>query len=218
MRKACVFIFMLLLISYGTRAQSKWYTTSGSETIFSWNSFLNSPNDGAVIRFAPVVNLQSMLNKDLSESFGIYTGVAIRNVGFIADDPDVDTDRWKFRTYNIGVPVGIKIGKMNGAMMYVGADFEYAFNFKEKQFTNGDKVYKQSYWFTDRIRVFQPSFHAGFQFWSGLNLKFKYYPQSFFNPDRTDVYSTNYERFDSNVFYISLNSNLFRGTHFTYVE
>ncbi len=215
-----IIILFSVFITTTSNAQSDWYTTTGGETIFSWNSFINSPNDGAVIRFAPVFNFQSMINKDMGKSFGVYSGIAIRNVGFIADDPDPANanTRWKFRTYNLAVPLGLKIGNMQGKFLYAGADLEYAFNFKEKRFENGDKVYKKTYWFTDRIRQFQPSVHVGFQFWGGMNLKFKYYPQSFFNPDRTDVYDTLYKRFDSNVFYISLNSNLFRGTKFTYTE
>ena len=213
-----IFILFSVFITSTSSAQSAWYVTSGGETIFSWNSFINSPNDGAVIRFAPVINIQSMVNKDMGKSFGIYSGFALRNVGFIADDPANADTRRKFRTYNVALPLGIKIGNMKGKVLYAGGDLEYAFHFKEKKFVNGDKIERVSYWFSDRIRKFQPSVHVGLQFWSGTNVKFKYYPRSFFNPDRTDIYDSLYKRFDSNVFYISLNSNLFKGKKFTYTE
>ncbi len=221
MIRLIIIILFSAIITITSSAQSDWYVTSGGETIFSWNNFDNSPDDGAVIRFAPVFNIQSMVNKDMNKSFGIYSGIALRNVGFIADDPantDTTDTRRKFRTYNVALPLGIKIGNMNGKFLYLGADLEYAFHFKEKKFVDGHKVEKFSYWFSDRIRKFQPSFHMGIQFWSGTNVKFKYYPKSFFNPDRTDIYDSLYKRFDSNVFYISLNSNLFKGTRFTYTE
>jgi len=207
-----------LLIVVSANAQSGWYTTSGSETIFSWNNPINSLRDNTVVRFAPVFNFQSMLNKDVSNSFGIYTGVNFRNVGFITDDPSADSIRRKFRTYNIGVPLGFKVGKIGKAFLYAGGNVEYAFNYKEKTFVNGDKENKKVYWFTDRVRTIQTAVHAGIQFYRGMNIKFQYYINSFFNPDRTDVYASLYERFDSNIFYVSLNANLFVGTKFTYIE
>jgi hypothetical protein len=218
MKKFNFVLLLIIIIVWNANAQSKWYTTSGSETIFSWNNPINSPRDNTVIRFAPVLNFQSMLNKDFSNAVGIYTGVNLRNVGFITDDPDSTSIRRKFRTYNIGVPLGFKIGKMGKAFIYAGGNIEYAFNFKEKKFVNGDKVEKNVFWFTDRVRTIQPAVHAGIQFYRGANIKFQYYPSSFFNPDRTDVYDTLYKRFDSNVFYLSLNANLFKGTKFTYSE
>ncbi len=218
MNKLITSLLFTLLIVVSANAQSGWYTTSGSETIFSWNNPIHSVRDNTVIRFAPVFNFQSMLNKDISNSFGIYTGVNLRNVGFITDDPADANTRRKFRTYNIGIPLGFKIGKMGKAFLYAGGNIEYAFNFKEKKFVNGDKVEKNVFWFTDRVRTIQPAVHAGIQFYKGANIKFQYYPSSFFNPDRTDVYDTLYKRFDSNVFFVSLNANLFKGTKFTYSE
>jgi hypothetical protein len=48
-----------------------------------------------------------------------------------------------------------------------------------------------------------------------MNIKFKYYLNSFFNPDHPE-YASEYERFDANIFYVSLNSNLFTGAKFVY--
>jgi hypothetical protein len=213
MKRAYIIVFMISMsaLSYG---QSGWYSTSGSETIFSFPIFKDQNQETTVVRFAPVLNVQYLMNKDLGKSFGIFTGLALRNVGFIADDPADGNIRKKFRTYNLAVPVGIKLGNMNKLMLYGGVDFEYAFNYKEKTFVDDSKS-KDVAWFSNRHRQFMPAVHAGFQFATGLNIKFKYYLNSFFNPDRSD-YAANYERFDANVFYVSLNSNLFKGTKFTY--
>ena len=213
--KQAYFTLFLIGMSFLSYGQSGWYCTSGSETIFSFPIFKDPNQDATVVRFAPVMNLQYMMNKDMGKSFGIYTGIAIRNVGFIADDPADGSIRKKFRTYNLGVPLGIKLGNMNKLMLYAGVDAEYAFNYKEKTFENDNKVQKNVAWFSNRHRAFTPAVHVGFQFATGLNIKVKYYLNSFFNPDYIN-YASEYERFDANVFYISLNSNLFKGTKFTY--
>ena len=33
-----------------------------------------------VMRWAPVINIQSALNYDVAKSFGLFTGIALRNV------------------------------------------------------------------------------------------------------------------------------------------
>ena len=216
MKKLTLTIIIASLFLIEGRAQSKWYSTTGGETILSLNAFSDPTNESTVVRFAPVFNFQSLMNNDISESFGIYTGFSMRNVGFIADDPSDAATRRKFRTYNAAIPLGVKLGNLDGAFIYAGFDAEYAFNFKEKTFVNGDKTGKKTYWFTSRVQQWQPSAHVGFQFLKGTNIKFKYYFNTFFNPDRTDVYATEYERFDGNIFYVSFNSNLFYNTKFYY--
>ena len=218
MKKKFTLIIILLVFSSQLKAQSDWYTTQGGETIFSLMNFNDNFNDATVLRFSPVFNWQSLLNKDISKSFGIFTGIAFRNVGFIADDPDSAAIRKKFRTYNVAVPVGFKFGNLDRAFIYAGFDAEYAFNYKEKTFVNGDKEDKDVYWFSNRIQQFQPSVFMGFQLLRGTNIKFKYYLNNFFNPDRTDVYQSDYERFDGNIFYFSLNADLFYKSKFYYSE
>ena len=63
---------------------SKAYVTTGGELIFSFaNVEQNGNSESSVMRFSPVVNLQAMLNKDMSKKFGVFTGLALRNVGYI---------------------------------------------------------------------------------------------------------------------------------------
>ena len=216
MKQSVFIIFLAIFFVNEVTAQSRWYTTSGGETIFSLNAFSDPVNESTVVRFSPVFNFQTLMNNDLNESFGIFTGLSMRNVGFIADDPADASVRRKFRTYNLAIPFGIKLGNLDGTFIYGGVDAEYAFNFKEKRFVDGDKEEVNVYWFTNRVKQFQPAVHVGFQFLKGTNIKFKYYLNTFFNSDRTDVYASEYERFDGNVFYFSINSNLFYNTKFYY--
>ena len=216
MKRFILSLTLILSIYFNGMCQSEWYSTTGGETIFSLNAFSDPTNESSVIRFAPVFNYQTLINNDVSKSFGIFTGLAFRNVGFIADDPADASVRKKFRTYNASIPFGFKLGNLEGTFIYGGIDAEYAFNYKEKTFINGDKEAKSVYWFTNRVNQWQPSVNVGFQFLKGINIKFKYYLRTFFNPDRTDIYASDYERFDGNIFYFSLNSNLFYNTKFYY--
>ncbi|UXX78228.1 hypothetical protein N7E81_12760 [Reichenbachiella carrageenanivorans] len=192
------------------------YVTTGGEWIFS---FGGSGDDGAV-RFSPVVNFQINVNKDVSDKFGFYSGLAIRNVGFIWDDPDSAQIRKKFRTYNLGIPVGLKFGDMNGMMLFGGYELEIPFNYKEKTFVNEKKEDKFNVYFSGRVPPVYHALFAGVQFYSGISLKFKYYLTNFHDQSYTEVVNgvsvMPYKNLDSNVFYLSLNFNLFRNTDFHY--
>lgn len=198
------------------------YVTSGLEIIFSKGGTSNDGN----IRFAPVLNLQTNLNYDLNKNLGVYTGLAVRNVGFIYDggiagnnpDPNI---YYKFRSYNLGLPVGIKIGNMEKAFIYGGYEIELPFNYKEKTFINEVKEDKFAVWFSNRTNTFHHSFFVGLQFFSGMNLKFKYYMNDFHNRDfeALDVNGNTvkpYENLKSNIWTISLNIAVFRNAKFFY--
>ena len=84
------------------------------------------------ITFCTILNIQSLLHIDMSEKFGLFTGLGYRNVGYIYDNystvPPVDVTqpiKKKFRTYNIGIPVGVKLGNMDG--LYSMADTKLNF-------------------------------------------------------------------------------------------
>lgn len=212
--------FLILSLSFifmnSQAQQGDTYVTTGGEWIFS---FGGTDNDGA-LRFSPVFNFQINVNKDLTESLGFYSGLAMRNVGFIWDDPDSAQIRKKFRTYNIGVPIGLKVGDMHGLMLFGGYELELPFNYKEKTFVNEKKEDKFSVYFSDRIPSLYHALFAGVQFYSGLSLKFKYYLTNFHNRSYKEIVNgvevMPYQGLDSNVFYLSLNFNLFRNTDFHY--
>jgi hypothetical protein len=207
-------------------SQTDSYWTGGSETIFSFANITdNGETGGNIMRFAPFLNLQEMYNVDLNKSFGVYTGIFVRNVGFIydkyVDQQTGDIVKKKFRSYNIGVPFGFKIGKMDSFFLYAGYDLAYAFNYKEKTFKN-DRKDKLVSWFGNRVNAFQHGFVVGVQFPYGMNVKFKYYLNNFHNEDYMETIDQvnyyPYKGLEANVWYISLNFNLFRNTKLIIVE
>jgi len=196
--------------------KSKAYVTTGGEVIFS---FANS--DGSGVRFSPVINLQVMVNKDMSKSFGLFTGLALRNVGYITNDyinPSDNLDyKKKFRSYNVGLPVGFKVGNLEKTFFYGGYEVELAVAYKEKTYENGDKIDKITGWFSDRQEIFQHGFLAGFEFPYGFNIKFKYYLSEFHNRDYTNNAGIKpYGALKANIFYVSLNFFLFKNLDFYY--
>jgi len=163
-----------------------------------------------------------MYNFDFGKAAGLFTGLAIRNVGFIEDFPETGL-RKKYRTYNLGIPVGLKLGSMGGTHLYAGYEIEFPTNYKEKTFINERKDDKFNVWFTSRVPAFYHTVLVGVQFKYGFNLKFKYYLTNFFNQSYSEVNDlgeTVYPFADKDVrmFYFSLSFNLFRDTHFSYTH
>jgi len=210
-------LVLIFLTAFGAFAQgqtAKIYGSFGLEMIFSFATIDNQGYDqGNIMRWAPVINPQSMLNVDFNNIFGLFTGVAIRNVGFIYEDPtDINNTKFKYRTYNLGIPVGFKIGKLDKMLLFGGYEIEFPFAYKEKHFVNEEKVVKEVIWFTDRVEPVQHSLLAGIQFPYGATLKFKYYLTNFHNRDyiaMVDGVETKPYDFKSNIFYFSLAWNLF---------
>ena len=201
-----------------TKEPKKWYSTSGGELIFSWADASKDGADATVItRFSPVLNIQYQAHYDMSNHFGFFTGLSIRNVGFIYDLPYEESTRYKARAYTIGIPVALKLGEMNGVHLFGGYEFEVPFNFKTKKFVNEDKVEKISDWFSDKTPGFYNTVFLGIQGPSGVQMKFKYYLTNFFNKDYKEADGTMpYAGFDANVFYFSLSFQILNGTHFYY--
>lgn len=204
-----------------------WYATSSGEWIFSIPVLdVNGSDRGGIVRFAPFFNLQGLVNYDLSTHFGFFTGLTLRNLGFIYDVPDppdgqAGSDvRYKFRTYDVGVPVGIKFGRMNHGLVFIGYELELPFNYKEKRFENEKKEDKFDVWFSSRN---EPLFHSvmlGLQGPHGATIKFKYYLSNFHNTDFTEtvdgVETKPYAGLNANIFYVSLGYDLFDGREFIY--
>jgi hypothetical protein len=208
-------ILILVFINFpDAMAQRKFYTSSGLEMTFSWADIKqNGMQTPSIIRWVPAFNLQAFFNYDATNHFGIFSGIGVRNVGFIYDQDDAI--RKKYRTYNAGIPFGIKAGNFNKTFAYAGYEIEFPFNYKEKTFVNEVKS-TYSVWFSDRVPVVYHSILVGVQLPKGLNLKFKYYFTKFFNADfeeidqETGAVIKPYEELDVNVFFISLGINLFK--------
>ena len=222
MKKITVLILLVFFLIVEARSQTKIYTTSGGEMIFSFATINdNGSEESSTMRWAPWFNIQTMVNFDFTENVGLFSGLGVRNVGYIYDnytDPTSgDVVKKKFRTYNLALPVGIKLGKISKAFLYGGYEFELPFLYKEKTFQN-EKKDKFSVWFSDRVETFQHGFLVGVQLPYGANIKFKYYLSNFHNKDYTETVNgvtvKPYANLDANIFYFSLNFNLFKNAKF----
>jgi hypothetical protein len=220
----CLTVFSLSLtvqcFSQSKASPSKAYVTSGGELIFSLaNIEKNGSSESSTLRFSPVFNLQIMLNKDMSENFGLFTGLAVRNVGYIISDYTDPSNnlsyKKKFRSYNLGIPLGVKVGNLDRTFLYGGYEIELAFTYKEKTYVDGDKTDKITGWFSDRNELFQHGFLVGIQFPYAANLKFKYYLSEFHNRDYTNNAGIKpYSALKTNIYYFSLCFFLFRNFDF----
>jgi len=215
-----ILVFSSLLITSlsgqsDVSGQSNWYYTYGGEMLFSFADIddngqeVNSP-----MRWAPVINIQGYANRNISEKLGVYAGLAVRNVGYINDDYTDPADQLdykkKFRTYNLAIPLGIKVGNLSKLFFFGGYDIEFPFAYKEKTFTGGDKIEKITGWFSDRYEGIQHGPHIGIQFPQGLDVKFKYYLTEFHNQDFTENTGVKpYAGLESHIFYFSLSWKMF---------
>jgi hypothetical protein len=218
-------LVILIFIPAGMQAQNqpKSYITSGTEFIFSFASIDNNGVEGGnIMRFTGWLHLQGFYHYDFGRTSGLMTGLALRNVGFIYNEQESGVKK-KYRTYNVGIPVALKLGAMGKTYIYAGYEIEFPTNYKEKTFTNERKDDKFNVWFSKRTPALYHTVLVGLQFKYGMNLKFKYYLTNFFNQDYSEVNQDGvteypYQNIDVRIFYFSLNINLFRGTHFSYTK
>lgn len=227
MKSRVIIVGLVLTTQTATYAQEtvkSSYFSGGSEIAFTTPLLdVNGSDKGAVVRFAPVVNVQRYLNKDMSDKFGLFFGLSVGNVGFIYDVPESDY-RYKYRTYNLGLPVGIKLGTMNGGLFFAGYSFEWPFNYKEKEFLNEEKEDKTVVWVSDRNETIQQAVMAGFQLGNGSCIKVKYYFTNFHNEDFSetrnidgvDVSVKPYEGLKANILQLSLGFALFKDETLVY--
>lgn len=198
----------------------KVYASGGGEFIFSAPVLdVNGSDRGAVIRFAPVINVIGMSNYDFSEHFGMFMGFSVRNHGFIFDH--ANGDRFKIRTYNVGIPVGVKLGSMNNSLLFVGYELELPFNYRERKFVDDRRVDRFSVWFSDRNSTFFHSVFIGTQGPKGTALTLRYYLNNFHNTgfvSRVDNVDTRpYEGWNVNVLSLAIGFGIFDG-RYTHIQ
>jgi hypothetical protein len=216
MKKALLLCSIMMLLSGAGICQSKVYYSVSGEMIFSFAEMEDQGQEAnSLMRWAPVFNIQSFINSDLSEHVGIFSGLAIRNVGYIYDDYQDPEDqviyKKKFRSYNLAIPVGLKFGNLSKLFFYGGYEIEFPFHYKEKTFDDGDKIDKITGWFSNRQESFQHGFLAGIQFPEGFNLKFKYYLSEFHNQEFENSSGIKpYAGLKSNIFYFALSYAMFQ--------
>ena len=159
----------------------------GPVTIFKPNtepSSANTPNP--IPRYSTFFHFGEQFHVNLGKSFGLYTGIGVRNIGMI--NRLNDTIKIKQRVYALGIPVGIKLGDMQKRVYAaLGAELELFFNYKQKTFLGsgrGDKVEKFNEWFSDRTPLLNPSLFVEFNFKKGTYIKLRYYPMNFLVADK----------------------------------
>lgn len=140
------------------------------------------------LRFTYFFNFGFTFNYNLNQHLGVYTGLDVKNVGYIDEVGGVTIKR---RTYNVGVPVGIKIGNMarKKSYMFLGAGIDAPFNYKEKQYAERGKKTKFNEWMSDRTPRIMPYVFAGYAR-KRIALKLQYYPNNYMNPDFTNSNGT----------------------------
>ncbi|MCF8255295.1 MAG: hypothetical protein K9J84_12030, partial [Bacteroidia bacterium] len=111
MRKILLLTFSLFVVA-SLQAQIKKYSTSSGEIIFSFADYkINNEQVNTPVRFTCFFHLGGYEHFDFNDKVGIYTGLAIRNVGFTSKNNSGDT-LIKRRNYYLGVPLAIKIGNL----------------------------------------------------------------------------------------------------------
>ncbi len=204
-----------------TKAQ-KVYTTTGGEMIFQMSEINRSGDHIPTnLRWTVFLHLGTNVHLDLGNAVGFYSGVAIRNVGFIMNEYNTNINNEQvlvkhiYRTYNLGVPLAIKLGSIDkNFFIFGGGEYEWLFHFKHKYWPSGNggrsnEKTKYTEWFSNEVKSLIPSLFAGIQFPGGVNLKFKYYLQNYMNKNYVDSAGDKpYEDLNIKLFYISLSVNI----------
>jgi hypothetical protein len=145
---------------------------------------------------------------NITNFFGIYSGISLANVGFIYTQEDTV---YKKRAYTLGIPLAVKFGKLpSDHYLFIGGEIEFPILYKQKKIYD-DVKRKYSSLFDKRMNSILPSVFAGIQFPDGLSFKLKIYLSDFLNEQfegKDFGVFTNYKDIDSKIFLISLSYNL----------
>ncbi len=215
---------LLAVVTLEINAQKIYHSNAG-EIIFSGADVnYGGTSINSNIRFTLFFHAQHLLNLDLTNNIGLFTGIGIRNIGFITEDLyqnmgflNIDNThadygkntKIKRRSYSLGFPVALKLGSFSKHFfLFGGGEYEWMFHYKQKLYIDGDK-FKFKEWTSDRVNPWIPSIFGGIQFPQGIRLKFKYYMDDFLNPAFTTGVDfgeqVDYSQFESTgMWYISV--------------
>lgn len=196
----------------------KWQRLDAGEIIFSMGDLkVKGWNESAdnTVRFSMFFHFQNQFHFEFNKTIGFYTGIGVRNIGFIHKwNLDGEDLKMKHRSYSLGVPIAIKLGNFEkGIYGALGAEAELMFAYKRKLIYDGDKT-KESEWFSNKVNIFNPSVFAEIKFKRGGYIRAKYYMIGFLTDkeDRFVLPGTNQEvEFtpgDNSIFSISVGSVL----------
>jgi hypothetical protein len=213
-------LLLPVMLKAQDRVGTKIYLKSASEFIFSVGIMDAYVEDAAlntdleidpVVRFSGFFHLQEQLHIDFSPSFGIYTGLGLRNIGMI--NKINDSIRVKQRVYSLGIPFALKLGKLPGGwFVAAGAEGELFIHYKQKDFYDDDKR-KFGEWFSDRVNLINPSVFLDINSKKGSYIRFKYYLNDFLVSDKQQVNLGNGNKFvfypeKSQLFYVALGTTI----------
>lgn len=170
-------------------------------------------NSTGIIRFSYIINFGFTFNFNLGRHFGVYTGIDVKNIGFIEHNNSSETV--KRRTYNIGAPIGIKIGNMadKGSYLFLGAGADVPINYKEKEFVVRNQKTKFNEWFSNATPSIMPYAFAGFSLKNSISFKLQYYPNNFLNPNYTRSGAQPYYGYDVHIMMLSIGFPMHLGKH-----
>ncbi|MBC7451981.1 MAG: outer membrane beta-barrel protein [Cytophagales bacterium] len=149
--KKSVLVFTLLLLATLSYAQDdtkkkKLYGVFETKTLFQIGMLKDSAGGSmqSILRFAPFANYTLQLHYDVSNKFGIYTGVGSKNLGFITRYNSIG-ETVKSRAYCLSIPVGLKYGNMKEeTYVYIAGEFLAQFDYKEKVFDGSTKTKRKN--------------------------------------------------------------------------
>lgn len=170
-------------------------------------------------RFTAVVNLGLNFHYDLNKRSGFFTGISLKNLGFINKfkEPTGKITTTKQRVYALGVPVGIKLGDLrNRNFVFGGGEIDIPFNYRYKAYSQGErysKYYKSNEWFSDEVASIMPYVFLGVSFDPGVIIKAQYYPANFLNENYGYVAPSGniikpYQGVKANIFALSLSIDI----------
>jgi hypothetical protein len=219
-------VCLMLLPAHGrcqdNPAAPSRYAKEASEFIFSFGTVNedSSSVDGRPVsasnpaRFSGFFNIQEQFHFDFTKNIGIYTGLGIRNIGFIHVFNDSLKVKVKQRQYTLGLPLALKLGNLKKNFFFVvGAEMELFFNYKQKVFYNNRKD-KFSEWFSSNSDLLNPSFFAEINLPKGSYVRVRYYPNDFLkqNPNGVSLSGAtstlNYDFSPSTLMYFSFGTAL----------
>ncbi len=164
----------------------------------------NTTTGMGMARLTIFLNAGFTFNWNLARHFGIWSGIDVKNIGFIEKNAGGETV--KRRSYNLGVPLGIKIGNMvdKKSYLFLGGGADAPINYREKSFSIRDQKAKLSEWFSQRTPAVMPYMFAGATVHKGISFKLQYYPGNFLNPKFVYNGTQPYASYNVNIFYASI--------------
>lgn len=222
-----IFLFLFSFTCPGVHAQDISDTSNNGEYVKhrARKLYFNSGFDAAllqmseitrfdksklsVLRFSYFGNVGVNMHYDLGKRVGLFTGLGIKNIGFIEKIADSTIKR---RVYALGVPLGIKLGNMDKRRFFIaGGGVDFPVNYKEKGFVHRNSKTKTREWFSDRVNPLMPYVFAGAALNRGLMIKLQFYPGNFMNASYSVSNGTTisypFANYSANLMYLSIGIN-----------